>query len=300
MKPCFVAIVGPACVGLLLPCAAAEVSTQGGALTIRSGERPVLEYLSVESPLKPYVRQLFTPSGINVVRDQVPDHIHHHGLMFAWKVDGVDFWGEAKGAGSELGRGCSARDSQIDQKLDWVGGNNRELLLVERRRIAVERSSDLAAHLVTWQATFRTPPAKDSVTITGAHYHGLAMRFLKTMDAAGAFVNSENKAGDIVRGEERLVEARWCAYTAAVEGKPVTIALFDGPGNPRPATFFTMARPFAYLAVTLAVHKQPLNIENQKPLTLTYGVAVWDGKIGAGRIDRLYRAWRESLTVAPR
>ena len=85
----------------------------------------------------------------------------------------------------------------------------------------------------------------------------------------------------------------WCAYTAMADGKPVTAVLFEGPGNPRPVLWFTMAKPFAYLSATLNLHREPLVVEAGKPLTLTYGVAVWDGKVKAEEIEKLYARWLE-------
>src|SRR5512142_2416250 len=59
----------------------------------------VMEYRRSPVPFKPYVAALRTPAGVNVLRDNVEDHPHHHGLMFAWRVDGVEFWGETKDSG---------------------------------------------------------------------------------------------------------------------------------------------------------------------------------------------------------
>ena len=72
---------------------------------IRSGDRTVLEYCAKAAPMKPYVRELFTPGGVQILCDSPADHKHHHGLMFALGVDGVDFWGEkSAAAGSEKPR----------------------------------------------------------------------------------------------------------------------------------------------------------------------------------------------------
>jgi hypothetical protein len=112
------------------------------------------------------------------------------------------------------------------------------------------------------------------------------------MDEAGRFQNADRKTGEVFRGDERLLRSSWCAYTADVDGKPLTVAMFDHPDNPRhPATWFTMAKLFAYLSATLNLHTEPLKIEPQKPLLLRYGVALWEGKVEAGEINRAYRRW---------
>jgi hypothetical protein len=124
------------------------------------------------------------------------------------------------------------------------------------------------------------------VTLTGSTYFGLGMRFVVSMDKGGQFVNADGKTG--VSGTNNARSA-WCAYSASADGKPVTVAMFDSPGNPRhPATWFTMDQGFAYLSATLDLSRQPLTIEPGKPLKLRYHVAVWDGKVDAAKIAAVY------------
>jgi hypothetical protein len=95
----------------------------------------------------------------------------------------------------------------------------------------------------------------------------------------------------VVRGDERLTPSRWCAYTAVADGKPVTFSMFDHPKNVRPALWFTMAAPFGYLSATINLWKEPYALEAGKPLTFSYGVALWDGKVAAKDVEALYRRW---------
>ena len=274
------------------------------AVSVRAGDRLVLRYRYQNVPFKPYVEQLFTPHGINTVRDAPHDHLHHHGLMFAVAVNGVNFWEETGAAGRQAHR--SFADVRIGacndlpcagftEYITWINPRSQELLLTERRTIEVSCAKDLGASLLTWQACFDPPPEKTSFTLTGHHYFGLGMRFLESMDAAGQFLNGGTDSVEVVRGDERNFRSTWCAYAAEADGKPVTVAVFDCPDNPRhPATWFTMTRPFAYLSATLNLHKKPLAVASESPLALRYGVALWDGRVEAGRIERLYRSWVSS------
>ena len=80
---------------------------------------------------------------------------------------------------------------------------------------------------------------------------------------------------------------------AGTTAAALTVAMFDHPGNPRrPATWFTMAKPFAYLSATLNLHREPLKVTADNPLVLTYAVALWDSHVEADRINRLYQGWR--------
>ena len=109
------AIVG---LGLALAAAAdpARIQIQSGDLsvTIQDADRPILEYVHGPELFKPYVKHLFTPGGVNVLLDSPPDHIHHHGLMFAVGIDGVDFWAET----GEVGRQRGVRFGESSPRCD--------------------------------------------------------------------------------------------------------------------------------------------------------------------------------------
>jgi hypothetical protein len=262
---------------------------------MRSGDRTVAVYLCVENPAKPYVAVLCSPSGVNVLRDSPADHKHHHGLMFAVAANGVDFWSENPKCGRQLNRSkqlakTPGGDGDLvigPQQIDWVGPGDGKLVLRETRRISVRPGvPESSPTLLTWDAELQTP-AGDPVTLTGSTYFGLGMRFVVSMDKGGNFVNADGKTGVSATNNAR---SAWCAYSAFADGKPVTVAMFDSPANPRhPATWFTMDQGFAYLSATLDLSRQPLVIEPGKPLKLRYHVAVWDGKIDPAKIAAVYR-----------
>lgn len=286
-----------------------QVKTDEPFVTISAGDRMLLRYRYTNVPFKPYVQELFSPDGVNILRDAPFDHLHHHALMFAVKVDGVNFWEETPTAGKQMHQSLPNvnTDTTTDiengipnemchasftEKVDWIKPGSKELLLKEQRTIEVRQGTDIGATLLTWQSKFKLPEGKTSATITGSHYHGLGMRFVQSMDKVGQHFNAAGKQGTVFRGDERLVRAKWCAYTATANGKPVTVAIFDDPKNLRhPATWFTMTKSFAYLSATLNYHKEPLKVIQGNLITLRYAVAVWDGKVKKEKIDKLYRQW---------
>ncbi|MCE5269186.1 MAG: PmoA family protein [Planctomycetaceae bacterium] len=258
--------------------------------------RPVVRYRCADGPYKPYVDQLCSPAGAQILRDHVPDHAHHHGLMFALSVDGVNFWEEAAAAGTEEpgflmvdNRGGHKRPG-FEQGVYWVGPDKKRLL-DERRHVTSFGDPVNGATLVTWRSRLQTPPGKTSAVLSGSHYFGLGMRFVESMDKGGRFFNADGKAGEVVRGDETLTRTKWCAYTAKADGKPVTVAIFDGPKNFRPATVFTMSKPFAYLSATLNVWKEPITLKAGHPLDLCYGIALWDGEVAKATVEKLYLQW---------
>jgi hypothetical protein len=251
----------------------------------------LLVYARTDVPFKPYVKELRSPGGANVLRDNVPDHLHHHGLMFAVRAADVNFWEETPACGTQRSDRLSLLNSGFVDHLSWRTSGGPETVLLETRRIQVERAPLPNVTLVTWRTTLALPRrARAPVMLTGTHYHGLGMRFQQAMDG-GAFETAGDDVGTVFRGEERLRAGQWCAYRADLDGRPVTVAMFDHPCNPRPATWFTMPRPFAYLAATLRLHETTLDVRPRSRLDLRYGVAVCDGNMGGARLDELRHVW---------
>jgi hypothetical protein len=274
------------------------------SILVAADGKTVLEYRCTPSPLKPYVKQLATPAGVQILRDSPADHKHHHGLMFAVGVDGVDFWAEEAGAGTQkpvaiedvkMGLQGNVDKAGFVQQLEWIDPRGPKTLLAERRAIEVAVvKTPKPATLVTWNTRLRTAPGIESVKLDGHHYYGLGMRFLVSMDQGGRFFNSAGDPqagarGEVVRGSERLVPAKWAAYTAKADG---TVAIFDHPKNPRhPNKMFTMSPPFAYLSATLNLWKEPMSLQAGQTLDLRYGVAMWDGEMPAEVVESLYTQW---------
>jgi len=266
-----------------------ETAQDATNLTFNAGGRPVLVYRHAGYPFKPYGAQLCSPAGVAVLRDSPFDHKHHHGLMFALEADGVNFWEEIAPSGRQLQCALEPRADGLTQQLDWQAPASN-LVLRETRTLRLQPG--LGVTLLTWRTKLETPSGRDVVTLTGHHYFGLGARFVTSMDKGGVFINASGQTGETVRGDERLVPAKWSAYSAAVGEKPVTVAIFDHPSNPRhPNRMFTMLTPFAYLAATLNLWKEPYLLKAGQPLSLCYGVAVWDGKVDAAGIEKIYQFW---------
>jgi len=278
-----------------------QVKNANGVTRIIHDGKLVLEYQAQPHPYKVYVSKLNTPAGVQILRDSPHDHVHHHALMYAIGIDKVDFWAEfgSDKNGKQIPRQTTAQsvsqngesEASVKQSIDWVTPSG-ETLACEARTVTAHVGVVPDATLVSWTTTMQPAPGRQSAELWGRHYFGLGMRFVVPMDRGGEFFNPTKKAGDTVRGSEKLVRADWCAYTAQVDGKQVTVAMFDDPGNPRhPATWFTMTTPFAYLSATLELDEKPLTITAAKPLLVHYGIALWDGRIDADTVRLAYDKW---------
>jgi hypothetical protein len=288
-------LVGLVCVAV----AASEqekmsISSDGKFVNVHIGQKPLLSYRFGDVEFKPYIKELYTPAGTNVLLDSPEDHIHHHGLMYAMGIEGVDFWSETNGCGKQKHISTDtayAEDSHafFHEKLQWLDSEGK-VKVKEKRKVRVDTNDTFGATLVTWSSKFTLPEGMKSLTLDGRHYFGLGARFVRSMDG-GKFFNADGKKGKVFRGEERLLRSRWCAYTGPVDGRDVTVAMFDYPENARhPATWFTMHEPFAYLSATLGLHEKPLVVD-KKGLSVCYAVALWDGKVKPETIETLYQTW---------
>lgn len=273
------------------------------SVLVKADAVEIAEYRYGDVPFKPYVKRLFTPNGLNVLLDAPHDHLHHHALMFAVGADGVNFWEEMPAAGRQKHVGFAELAEELPhvgwmERLDWLDSSG-ERLLAEQRTIVVSRPVAPRMTMLTWESRLSVPTGKGSVTLTGAHYFGLGMRFIRAMDAEGQFRNADDNPGTVFRGAERLVRSNWCAYTAAVDGDDVTVAMFGHPSNPRhPTTWFTMTEPFAYLSATLGLHEEPLKLVEGNRLGLRYAVVLWDRRAQTDEIDETYRKWASMSAIA--
>jgi len=210
----------------------ARTVTEPNVISVFEGERILMRYRYGDVPYKPCVDRLFSPGGVQILLDAPHDHLHHHALMYAITVNGVNFWEEHNAPGRQALRSIdTSTDSRgdapsagISQQLDWVNPRTGELLLKEQRTIRACSPAGFRATLLMWQSKLAPAKAGKSVTLTGSHYQGLGLRFVRSMDANGEFRNADGKPGKVYRGDERLVRSRWCAYTAKVDGKEVTVA----------------------------------------------------------------------------
>lgn len=283
------------------------VETPNG-IAIRSADRTLLGYRSVGTPRKPYADQLFTLGGTQILRDSPFDHKQHHALMFAVGVDGVNFWEETPTSGHENHEGFADLGAALrgglnaatfSERLSWAVPQ-KEPLLRETRKVTVYTGPDLAATLVTWRSRLEPAAGKREVKLGGSHYFGLGIRFVESMDKVGELSWADASNFQAGKGDDRVTRSAWCAYAAPADGKPVTVALFDHSANARhPAAMFTMRKPFAYLSATLGISKEPLVVARERPLSLCYGVAVWDGTASAAAIQQCYDRWQRLESETP-
>ncbi len=133
------------------------VQPERGFLEWHFKGRKLLTYSFASNQFKPYVRELFTLAGDNVLRDAPADHLHHHGLMYAIRVNGVNFWEEVDQPGHErhvkllaqsTGRSANGfPQASFTELIHWVPHGERaqsdtpDPFLIERRTLTPDGGS---------------------------------------------------------------------------------------------------------------------------------------------------------------
>jgi hypothetical protein len=283
------------------------VREERGEIEIRLRKKPVLVYTFATNQFKPYVRELYTLSGENVLRDSPPDHLHHHGLMYAIRINGVNFWEERDAPGVEkpvkllahsVGRSPTGLpQAKFSHLIYWLASTNRNAanseaaaLLIEQRTLTVtvdEKADEVA---LQWDATFEVgQPGK--VTLHGTDYNGLGLRLPQSFDHVAVFQNSERSpyAGSKTRDN---IPARWTSVTGKTAKGEITLALFGQPANRGGNTsFFTLLEPFAYLSATQALDKKPLEYAAGDKFRLSYLLTVYNEPKSADFLQQRYQVW---------
>ena len=129
-----------------------DSKVDAGQLVMSYQGRKLLVYAFATNQFKPYVRELYTLRGENVLRDSPPDHQHHHGLMYAVYVNGINFWEERDAPGFEKHVELPVHMARVDANgtpvasfteiIHWLAPTNRTApdslaaarLLEQRRR----------------------------------------------------------------------------------------------------------------------------------------------------------------------
>ena len=278
--------------------------------TIEYEGQPILVYASDPQKFKPYVKALNTLDGYGALRDSPYDHLHHHALMYGITVNGINFWEETTGCGVEKvvesPRPTVAQSAgglpqaRLTQLLYWVApqdaflpNTNAPSLLIERRTLVLTVNPTRHETALHWQSGFEVGTKTNVVTLTGANYHGLGMRFLKELDPLALHLTAEGKP-DLANSRQDVSAHAWEAVLFDQPTKPATIALFDAATNARSnARYFAMRAPFAYLSATQNLDREPLIYHRGDRFELNFLITVYPELKTTEALAERSREWRE-------
>jgi hypothetical protein len=267
--------------------------------------QPLLRYVFNPRQYKPYVAEFRAPGGRNILRDAPADHLHHHALMYAIKVNGLNFWEEVSGNGVErvveTSASVTGSAATLRQTIHWVAPQDAFLadttpaaLLVEQRTLVLAVDATTREAAIEWKAEFVVGKKTNEVTLTGATYHGLGMRYLQPLDPLANHSYAGRKP-DLTNNRQEVSPAHWAAVSFAAPDQPATIALVPHPANARgDGAFFSMLTPFAYLSATQGLDKEPLVYHSGDKFTLRYLVVLYPEVKTTEALGARARRWRES------
>lgn len=269
-----------------------EAIQQSTGWVLRMHDHNVMVYSFAPGTFKPYVKELRTLRGENLLRDAPSDHLHHHALMYGIAVNGIDFWSETPGCGvqksikitrPEITTNAQGRpQATFAQTIHWLAPQDAFLpdtakvaLLVEQRTLTLvldEATGETALH---WNSSFELGGKTNQVTLSGANYFGLGMRFLPELDPLAKHVNSGNTP-DLSDNKQDVATGDWASVSFDVPGRPATLVVYGHPDNPGGAAhFFTMKTPFAYVSATQGLERETRVYHAGETFQLGYTVLVY-------------------------
>lgn len=270
--------------------------------------RTVLRYTFTPGQYKPYVKELRTVEGRDLLRDAPSDHLHHHGLMYAIRLNQINFWEEVPGSGVQkavetissppvTGEGGLPQVSLV-QTLHWLAPENAFLpdtlgkaLLIEHRTLTVtvdEPRREVALH---WRSAFEVGRSTREVTWGGANYFGLGARFHADLDATAQHLTG-NGPLDLSGNRQDVSRHPWAAVVWNAAGASATFAMLGHPRNHGGAPwFFSMKTPFAYLSATERLDQEPRTLAAGERFTLEYLVIAVATPSTVESLHARYQRW---------
>jgi hypothetical protein len=286
-------------------------------------------YIWPTSLKKPVLYPLITEEGITVTRGyplepragERVDHPHHAGLWFNYgNVNGFDFWNNSDAIKLEdrhkMGsieqtklvstkNGADSGELVVDSV--WVTGEGQKILDETARYVfgrgSHQRTVDVVVSLKALDhAVFhddkegvlglRVASWLESANEKNGEFRDASGRVTKVAGgspgASGVYLTSEGAKGGAAWG----TRGRWCSLTGHNEGKTVTIAILDHPGNPGYPTYWH-ARGYGLFAAnplgrSIFDPKQPpfnFTLEKGQSATFRYRVVLASGEPNAAELN---------------
>ena len=276
------------------------------------GNRKILVYSFAPGKFKPYVKELYTLEGHNILRDAPGDHLHHHGLMYAITVNGLNFWEEVPGSGVEkviaspqpkttwtgMGQARASR-ATFTQVLHWVSPEDAFLpdtagtaLLIEHRTIELTVVAGQQEVALVWTSQFEVGEKTNTVLLTGTKYDGLGMRFQEELDRLA--VHSLAGQTQNLAGRQDVSRAAWASVSFDAPGWAATIAMAGHPSNPGgDPIFFSMLTPFAYLSATQSLDTRPLVYHSGDKFQLRYLILLEGAAHPSEALRQRIESWKK-------
>lgn len=261
--------------------------------------------------MKPYLHPLRTADGTVITRrgpmeqveGETKDHPHHQGLWFTHDdVNGINFWASTqtgpKHGKVELERIVRAKGGSksgvIEAEFRWVGPQGPVLL--ERRKMTF--IDDPNNRIIDFDITLK--PASGPVKFGDTKEGTFAIRLsdkLTEKSKGGLMTNAEGKSGMKQVWGKR---SPWVDYSGTLDGKPVGVAIFDHPSNPKHPTYWHSRDYGLFAANVFGEHDfyndktrdGSITLEPGKELRFRYRVVIHPGLTGDANLAAMYAKYK--------
>jgi len=287
-----------------------EIEASPDGWRVSMGGELFAEFRTGADHQKPFFYPVNAPGGVGVTRGwpmidglegEAHDHPHHVSLWFAHgDVNGHDFWHGPKGeriVHIESTKAGINGDSDLMSTLEWRGPDATPIIIEKRRVRFIEDPSSCTRIM---QFDIELSSAGGDVTFGDTKEGTFALRLAPTLRlsgdvAQGKVMNSEGVSGEDVWGKR----AGWVAYSGPVQGKVVTVAIFDHPENLRHPTWWH-ARDYGLVAANpFGIHdfegKQrgagDYILRTGDTLIIHYQIVIAEGDLSAAALSEMAAAW---------
>jgi hypothetical protein len=291
---------------------------EGDIVNITIDNHPVIRYqggkgILPRPDIKPiflrggYIQSVFTPSGKVVTDDYPLNHVHHHGIWFAWTKTVFedrkpDFWNMGEGSGTvefealdsvwsgPVHGGFTARHRHVDLSAPQPKG-----VLGEEWIVNVYRAGKSTRPYWVFDLTSTQHALSSNPLILPQHlYGGLGFRGNRQWDGKENtfFLTSEDKT----RTDGHGTRARWCHIGGKVDGQLAGIAILGHPDNfraPQPMRIHPEEPFFCFAPPQLGESK----IDSTSKYISRYRFIVYDGEPDKAELDRIWNDYADPAKV---
>jgi hypothetical protein len=315
-----------ACVlSAVLTAAPVALTRSGNKIDIVIGGKPFTTYDFSQTIAKPFLMPLRTASGIVISRsfpvantvtaddEKTPSfEPHQRPLYFSHgNIDGLNFWSEQAFDKYYHGYSHEAYGRMSLTKLESIAGGAEGGSLKARFNLLAPSGRIIAEEIQTFQfhgddrtrtidCEFVILANHGSVTFGDTKEGTFAVRLGAELSAPHDHMINSNGA----QGESAIwgKPADWVSYSGTVSGKPVGIAVFDGPKSFRhPTTWHARAygllaaNPFGAREFTKDPNKDgSWTVPEGQSIKFQYRVVIYDGKFSPAQLAALYHAYSEA------
>lgn len=286
-----------------------RVETDDDGIHVRIGDEAFTTLR--HDKMGPFLYPVLGPGGARMTRGypmdpqagEADDHPHHRSLWLAHgNVNGYDFWhgrehGETIKKNGKIEPVRGENDLSLVGSYDWIADG--KVIMQEKRRLsfAVEENQ----RRIDVSSTFTA--GSEGVVFGDTKEGTMALRLTPTLRlkgdvAAGYARNSQGDEGGGVWGKR----AEWVAYAGPIDGRVMTVAIFDDPTNHAHPTWWHARTYGLFAANPFGAHDfegKPAGTGNMRltageSVSFRWRILLREGGVEVGEITDAYAAFASS------